>query len=414
MQRDIVTKLKQYIEDIERASKPEKITRNKNSRDIDMILDGYEVKTEDKSCFILEKKIPASYIYGGKRLSDVEMIDKESIEIIFGKAEESIKSVNKKDHMFFDLETTGLQGGVGTLAFLIGTGYFEEDHFVIKQYFIRDYDEEISALLLLKEQMSGYKNLISFNGKAFDMNLIRTRYIYNHIKPPGEHMFHLDLLHPSRNIWKHKLDSCSLVSLEENVLNEFRVGDIPGYAIPSVYFKYLEDRDASDLKKVIEHNRQDIISMAALLVRIFEMITDPVAESCESELMGIAGFFRKKGNRDKYIRCLNECMNSSNDYISRYAKKELSIIYKRDRDYTRAVTCWEEMVEDSSGMDFYSLIELAKYYEHKLKNINEALTVSIRAYSNYKALGRGISSIENDLIKRINRLKTKAGKNKNA
>lgn len=409
MEKDIIRKLKEYLTHIP-AEGPEP----KTSKDMDKIMSGYEGGGADGSCFVMEKRIPASYIYGGAPLSDMNRILIENLTTLFGREDDIPQRAEREDFLFFDLETTGLQGGVGTLAFLMGTGYFEGDYFVIKQYFLRDFDEEISALTLLKEQMAVHANLVTFNGKAFDMNLIETRYIYNHIKPPSKEIFHMDLLYPSRNIWRHGLESCSLTSLEENILKEYRVDDIPGYAIPSVYFKYLTDRDATELKTVIEHNRRDILSMVALLIKISQMVHDPVKEGKGSELIGLAGLFRKRGSRQKYIECLDECILSDNRYISGYGKRELAVLYKKNKNYKGAVACWEEMVEESNGTDFFSLIELAKYYEHREKKIKEALDVSLRAYNSYRMLGKEVLTIERDLIKRIERLKRKGSKIKNA
>ncbi|MEZ4522811.1 MAG: ribonuclease H-like domain-containing protein [Thermomicrobiales bacterium] len=159
--------------------------------------------------------------------------------------------------IYIDTETTGLSGGTGTYAFLIGLGWFEPSGFRVRQYFMRHPGEEIALLGYVARHINEFDGLTTFNGRSFDMPLIETRFRMHRLEyaAPGDH---LDLLHPARSIWKHRLESCSLGTLEQEILGVVRESDAPGWLIPSIYFNYLRTRAVHDLGPVIEHNRHDI------------------------------------------------------------------------------------------------------------------------------------------------------------
>ena len=237
---------------------------------------------------------------------------------------------------------------------------------------MRDYNEEITMLEALSELLVSYRGLVTFNGKAFDWNLLQTRYTFNRLKIPIKQIMHMDLLYPSRRIWKFKLESCALSSLEENILGEYRVNDIPGAMIPSVYFKYLVDRDAREIKRVIKHNEQDILSMVSLLLKINELLQNPIEETeGEEELLGLSRVFEICGESENYAGCMEKCLESDDNFIRGIALKKLSLFHKRKGDYEKAVKYWNSMLSQNENFNLYPMIELAKYYEHKEKNIKK-------------------------------------------
>lgn len=409
MYQDLKSKLEMYKKSLaaKNNSTAKPCPQVNRDLDIDRLVDGFVCSNGEGSCFITEERYPASYIYGGCSIGDVAAL---STDILMKICVDVHEGMSMGDFLFLDTETTGLCGGTGTVAFLIGAGFFEAGEFVLRQFFMRDYDEEPAMLTAFNELLSRHKGLVTFNGKAFDWNLLQTRFIFNRIKPLMCEPVHMDLLYPSRKIWGLKLESCSLASIEENVLEEYRTDDIPGALIPSVYFKYLESRDARDVKRVIKHNKLDILSMASLLYRICSMLHDPLAETDrDRELLGIGKIFETSGDYQSVIDCFEACMESDSVAVKECASKRLSRIYKRSKNYEKAVEHWNNMLKDPSIPKIYPMIELAKYYEHKEKNPYKALEIVEEAVRMSAGMGIMNSIYYKDLKKRLERLRRKTG-----
>ncbi len=401
MQNDLRSKLEMYKKNTpqnEPSQKREKI-------DMPDFPGSTALSNGNGSFLLIEDRFPLSYIHGGYPLGKSLGIDMHPLLKLCGSHD---CSPGIRDFLFLDTETTGLSGGAGTVAFLIGTGCFEEDFFVLRQFFMRDYDEEPAVLTALNELFDSHKGLVTFNGKAFDWNLLQTRFISNRIRPGLKNPVHLDLLFPSRSIWKLKLESCRLSSLEENVLGEYRADDIPGAMIPSIYFKYLEDRDTSVVKKVIKHNESDILSMVSLMLKINSLLADPLAQAEDGhELLGIGGIFEKNGEHQSVLECYNACISSDSFTIKGTASKRLAFIHKKNGDYRKSADLMELMLQCSKVPDMTIMIELAKYYEHKEKNIEKALDITERAIETSLATGLKNSPNHQQLKLRMDRLKRK-------
>ncbi|HEV2448137.1 MAG TPA: ribonuclease H-like domain-containing protein, partial [Candidatus Sulfopaludibacter sp.] len=155
---------------------------------------------------------------------------------------------------FLDTETTGLAGGTGTYAFLIGVGSIDAAGFRLRQFFMRDYGEEASLLSRLAEYLAPFDVLVTYNGKAYDQPLLETRFRMARARHPFDRMEHLDLLFGARRLWKLRLESCRLVDLENRILGVEREGDLPGELIPYCYFEYLRTQRAFKLVPIFHHN----------------------------------------------------------------------------------------------------------------------------------------------------------------
>ncbi len=400
---DIRSKLGLYRESsVKKAETPAK-----TGKDVQDIIDGTVYSNEDGNCYVIENRYPVSYFYGNCRLEDALEASPKSLSRIC--SDQTGEELSAGSMLFLDTETTGLSGGAGTVAFLVGTGFFEGDYFVIRQLFMRDYDEEPAMLNELNRLLLQYRGLVSFNGRAFDWNLLTGRFISNRIKPALRTPPHIDLLFPSRRIWGHMLESCRLSSLEENILDEKRSGDIPGSMIPAVYFKYLEDRNASDIKQVVRHNELDILSMVSLLTRIAEMLENPLSGAVsQEELLGVGRMFEKTGEEDSVIDCFEYCAKSGSHTVRAAAVKRLSGIYKKSGNYGKAMEHWENLLAASNGFSLYPMIEMAMYYEHKEKNIGKALEIVEKAVEFSIQTGFTASPGFAELRKRQERLKRKA------
>jgi uncharacterized protein YprB with RNaseH-like and TPR domain len=403
MYSDLRSKLKQFAmkQDIKETVKTE------NNSEIDKLMDGTIEAGSMGSFFMHKNTYTLDYVHGNCILGDFATLNFDYLLRMFNSNNHKLEL---KDMVFLDTETTGL-GGSGTVAFLIGMGYFENENFVVKQLFMRDYDEEPAMLYYLENELAKRKGLITFNGKAFDWNLLISRFIFNRIKCRQSSPIHLDLLHISRTIWKRKLESCRLISLEEDLLGFKRTDDIPGYLIPHAYFKYLNDRDASDMKRVLEHNRLDIISMVSLFVKISKILNNPLEEASDyNEMFGAARIYNRAMDYGKAESCFKHCSVSNNNIIRVEALKELTGLYKNDKDYDSITKCLELIINTSKTPNIPMMIELAKHYEHRVKDINNAKNITEKAYKICLDNSMLRNIYYKDLKHRLERLLRKAAK----
>ena len=399
--------LKNRLEMYKTGQQAKVIERKPKGPDIHEVVEGTICSNDDGCFFLIENKYPRTYLHGGYSLGCVLEPDiAPVVKVCSGPGNPSHVS----DYIFLDTETTGLSGGSGTVAFLIGIGFFDGDAFVLRQYLMRDYDEEPAVLRALNEVLSNCKGLVTFNGKAFDWNLLQARFISNRIRPALKNPIHIDLLYPSRMLWKLKLESCRLSSLEENILEENRVDDIPGALIPGIYFKYLDDRNAGDIKRVIKHNELDILSMVSLLKKINSILCNPLSETQDGlELLGAGRIFERCEEQSTAIDCYNMCSSSENRMVMETSMKKLANMHKRSRDYSKAVEKLELLLAGSSAPNIPVMIELAKHYEHRIKDIPKAIATVQEAVKACSEAGFLRNMYYSDLKTRLERLKRKAG-----
>ena len=182
------------------------------------------------------------------------------------KREEGEVDINEA--VFVDAETTGLSTASGTVAFLVGVGYVTATGFIVHQFFLPDYPSEPALLEAITDLVDGRHLVVSFNGKAFDLPLLETRYTMQRMPTPFINMAHVDLLHVSRRFWRGRFVDNSLQTLEKELLGVHRYNDTPGYLIPQLYFDFLSTGNAEPLAGVLLHNRLDIVSLLFLMQTI--------------------------------------------------------------------------------------------------------------------------------------------------
>jgi hypothetical protein len=276
--------------------------------------------------------------------------------------------------LFIDTETSGLSGGAGTFAFLIGIGRFKEDGFLLEQLIIHDPSEEMAMLLHLADMIKPDTIFVSFNGKSFDIPLVQNRLVLNKLPVFLRDLAHVDILHISRKLWRKTLPSCTLKDLEVAILGFPRSSeDVPGWMIPDIYFEYLRTHDPSKLSDVIYHNAQDIVSLAALMIhisRLFEF--DQSDEDISTDdLLAISKVYWDLGSHDiaeKGAQLVLTRELTSGQLLSVNAM--LGQIHKVKKCLPEALTHWE--IAALQG-DPYTCVELAKYYEHKRREYLTAL-----------------------------------------
>lgn len=284
------------------------------------------------------------------------------------------------DTVFFDTETTGLSGGAGTTVFLVGTGRFispdsrtrsrgdiRRAGFEVTQTLLLDFPGEPEYLAAVARQLSAAA-WVSYNGRAFDQRLLESRFLFAGLQPPWAP--HLDLLYWSRRLWKRLLPACSLSDVEEAYLGVLREGDIPGFEIPERYFSFLRGADVSLLDDVIDHHRQDIISLA-LLLGVVQRIICAEEQRIPYDRLQLGRHLVRVGD-PRGCELLRAVLDSGSEVDSERAGLQLARSLRRDGEYARAVEIWQPLYERGS-VD--AGIALAKYYEHQRRDFRGALVI---------------------------------------
>ena len=315
--------------------------------------------------------------------------------------------------LFLDTETTGLSGGAGTVAFLVGAGYQTDDAFVIEQYLMKDYAAEPALIDRLANLMDRFDCVCTFNGRTFDMPLLEARFTMCRMRSRWREMENLDLLAPARRTWKLRLVSCRLSMLEEMVLGIHRDGDLPGSEVPRRYFDYLKCGDVSLLEDIIEHNNQDIATLAGLLVKLCDVWQAPEAALRDKrdlysvgrglERQGELGFARRVYRVSAIPSPAGTIEALRGERISGMANWRLYHIARREGDADAMRDTLEAMLRRGQ-MTPQVLVELSKLYEHRLHRYPAAL-----AYARQALEGCTDEDARLALRKRIDRIERKMG-----
>jgi len=363
------------------------------------LIPGEEINNDYGQFFCAPGHAKGSSFHGGRCIRDYIGVDMDAAALLSN--DPALADLDYADGLFLDTETTGLMGGTGTLAFLIGLGWFEGDAFITRQIFIRDFAEEQAALVFLRDIVSRKKFLITFNGKAFDVGLLSTRFIMNRLPNPLSDLPHLDLLHPSRRLFGHRLTNNRLVSLEEGIIGFNRQGDLPGSEIPQRYFDWLKRRDARLMVDVFEHNRLDIVSMAALACHLTELLTHLPGDLCHihhGDMLNAARLYHDRGRIADARMRLAPLAASHIPTVKTESLKILSTIHKRTGQWEDAVSLWERMIDHDPG-DVFALVELAKWCEHRTHHLERACLLVETALGSVQT-----EKERNSLMHRLNRL----------
>lgn len=286
-----------------------------------------------------------------------------------------------ESYVFLDTETTGLSGGTGTYVFLVGLGAFDERGFAVRQLFMRHPGEELGMLLALGRELEEFAHLVTFNGRSFDVPLLESRYRMHH-RPFAGPRQHLDLLPAARALWKHRLPSCALGSLEATILGVERELDAPGWLIPSIYFAYLRNREIGDLNAVLEHNRHDVLSLARLTALVAAYQSGILEPDDPIDRAALALRLLRNGPEDHHLaRAFGLWRLPTVPSTLRFMLlKELSAILKQGRRHPEIVPEWELGIRDPyRAIRFFSAEELAKFYEHQQRDYERALSIVQRA-----------------------------------
>lgn len=346
------------------------------SHSIDSVVAGTFLSTPRGETFVSEQVFGEKYLHG-----NISPYSDFPLSLISQWANDPrIVDLPIHKFAFLDTETSGVSGGTGTYAFLVGAARFVEGKFILKQFFLRDPSEEPAMLEALIHFLAPCDGLVTFNGKSFDAPLLNTRYSLHRIPSPFKDYAHIDLLPLARRLWRDRLPSRALKYLEEHVLGFMRTSEeVPGYEIPWLYFDYLRTGDARPMGGVFYHNAMDVVAMAALLSHVSELLADPYNGRVEHGLdfIALGKLYEDLGHWDEaarlYERGLEAQLEESDFGV---AVRRLSILQKRRGDLDQAVRLWEEA---SRKGHIYASIELAKHYEHKMRDVKSAIQWTLAA-----------------------------------
>jgi uncharacterized protein len=371
-------------------------------------------ETANGACFVVDKVYPLAHRHGRYSLADLCALTPAPAAQFC--RDERLARLSFRDFLFLDTETTGL-AGAGTLAFMVGVAFFEEDAFVVRQFFLRDHGDEPAMLLLLADLLAIRPGLITFNGRSFDLPLLDNRYWMNRMDAPGGELRslpHIDLLMPSRRLWRSRIGSCALGSLEQQLLGLRRSqADVSGWLIPALYYDYLRTGDGREMARVFYHNEMDMISMATLATQIIRLFEQPSEVDFPQDLISLGKWQLQLGlpaEAEQNLRLAAEMPLPLEQYHE--ALHTLGALLKRQERRAEAAQLWRQIAVTSLD-SVAAHVELAKYYEWQQGDLDEALAWTQQALS---LLDGGAAAVETqaglrqELEHRRRRLEQKASR----
>lgn len=346
------------------------------------VLGGQLVETEAGPILTVRREFPLDHGHGRVALRRAFDISVEALRVL---ARDDAPP-DPARLLFLDTETTGLSGGTGTYAFLVGAGFVEHDRFVIVQHFMRDLDEEPALLAALAPLLEGASAVVTFNGSGFDVPLLETRFVLGRRRWPAT-LLHLDLLHPARRVWASRFLDCRLGTLEREVLGHRREKDVPGSLIPTLYFEFLRRRHAAPLARVFAHNCDDVLSLIALFGWLAHALVD--GEDAVVDALDLAGVGRlwERFDPERAAACYRAALAMGLPApVAHAVRLRLAYWEKRQARWESACALWQEATS-AAPFDPRPWEELAKYHEHRARNTTGARALAARALDLAQAAG---------------------------
>jgi uncharacterized protein len=371
-------------------------------------LGGVPLSTPFGTCLVIDRRYEGDRWHGSVRVEDCELKEGEGLALLDPQLRSRGGRPDAKT-VFLDLETTGLSGGAGTVAFLVGCGWFDVGAFQVRQFLLTSHAAERALLAAVADFFQGCDLLVTYNGKTFDVPVMETRWAFHRMAMPLEGQPHFDMLHPARRLWRrstsstlthpaepgltlpHPDDGCRLTTLERRLLDFHRVGDVPGFEIPERYFRFLRTGDAGPLEAVLEHNRLDLVSLAAVTARAARMAEDGHG-SCrdEAEALALGRIYERAERFDRAEACYRRAATSGDPEIQGDAWCRLAVRCRRERRFAEAAECWRALValtEPASIRQRGSLAELrqlavealAIHHEHRERDLTSAREMALFA-----------------------------------
>ncbi len=335
------------------------------------------MRREETPCgpvFFTEERWSLTHRHGDYRLGEALDLGAEARLRLLPDA----PGASLRDAAFVDIETTGLSGGTGTLVFMIGVGVFESGEFVLRQYFLADVASEGAMLRRVVEVLDNREVIVSFNGRRFDLPLLLTRLTLTRLQSPVI-AGHLDLLYPSRWLYRKRLRSCSLSTLEGCVLGFQRAGDVGGHLAPAIYLDYVRTGRCSGLRGVFEHNALDILSLVSLVSHLGRVLAG--VDASAEDYLALGHWDESARRMTAAVAAFTSALVEAETEEQRStARRRLARLHKRAGKIDQATPLWREETENGPPHGrLEALIEIAKVSEHQLRDFQAAESLTRRA-----------------------------------
>lgn len=374
------------------------IHRYEASIDLDRVADvlgGRTVTNAFGRALVIDRRYESDRFHGAYRVGECELRDGDSLRLLDPSlpAPDALPSRT----MFVDLETTGLSGGAGTVAFLVGCGWFDMGAFQVRQFLLTSYAAERALLAAVSDCFDEATLLVTYNGKTFDVPVMETRWLFHRMEPPLESVRHFDMLHPARRLWRSRSADtdtesagastslgagCRLGTLERVLCGVSRVGDVPGMEIPARYFRFLRSGDARPLEPVLEHNRLDLISLAAVAAHAVRLVEQGTALCRDAaEALSLGRLYERAGDAARALECYTRAADDPCAGIDVVAESlyRLGLRLRRDRRFAEAADVWRRVMDlrqPRSGrrsalltpLRRFAVEALAIHHEHREKD----------------------------------------------
>ncbi|HEX2515670.1 MAG TPA: ribonuclease H-like domain-containing protein, partial [Chloroflexota bacterium] len=368
---------------------------------LEVLVPGETVSTEHGPFYLRRTYLPLDTTYGPCRLGDFLDLRAGSAAALARAPE--LGAVSLERTLFLDTETTGLAGGTGTYAFLIGLGRFQEHGspgapcFVLEQGIMRTYGEERAMLSWVAGLLEEAEVLVTFNGRGFDLPLLQTRFLMSRMRLDLEEWPHFDLLPPARRLWRPAYGSCALQSLERHVLGVGREADVESFLIPAIFHQFLRDGDARYLQRVFNHNQADVLAMVAVAVRACLVFDDGLNGAVPSaECLGLGRVYEEMGDLDAAEAAYHAVLRGARGpeearpeearlEVRGRALQALALLLKRRRRHEDAAAVWERLVAEAPAHSVVALVELSKYWEHRRRDPRRARDYASLAHQRWLA-----------------------------
>lgn len=344
-----------------------------------VLLDGSE------ACIVVDRSYAGEGVHGRVRIERCRPVSGQPIHLL----DPRVRVVDEwwRRVVFFDIETTGLSGGAGTMAFLVGCGWFDEDDgFLVRQFFLAAPSGEKPMLRALARVFDDASLVVTFNGRTFDVPFMETRWAFHRSDAPTGNMSHFDMLPPARRLWGRRdlarpdADGCSLTALERRVLGFHRHDDVPGFDIPARYFQFLRTGETALVEGILEHNRHDLVSLAAVMAHALRLACDGPAVCREpAEQLALGQIYERAGQIDAAADAYAMAIALGDADVQRPALARTALMHRRAGRYEEAARGWQAILDlvprsrrTLTALERQAVEALAIHHEHRVRDLVRA------------------------------------------
>jgi uncharacterized protein len=363
------------------------------------ILGGTPIQTAFGSCLVIDRRYESDRRHGDVLIGECQIEGAAGMDSLRVLDPALLVSAELRRTVFIDLETTGLSGGAGTVAFLVGCGFFDLGAFQVRQFLLTSYSAERALLAALADFFGDADLVVTYNGKTFDLPVMETRWLFHRMDPPLDGVPHFDALHAARRLWKARGEpdispdpgGCRLATLERMLFDVRRVGDVAGFEIPSRYFRFLRSGDPRPLEPILEHNRLDLVSLAAVTARAARLVDDG-ADGCPDcgQALALGRVYERAGSLDRAEACYRRASTADVPQVRAEGLYRLGLKCRRERRFPEAAAAWRAILELTERASFrrtvagsalrqFATEALAIHHEHRDRDLRRARELALFA-----------------------------------